>query len=132
MTWVYQGQTFDSIPEGYIAFVYKITNLNDGRMYIGKKLFYFTKTKTIKGKKKRILEESDWKEYWSSSEELKTDVKTLGESRFTREVLHLCKNKGTASYIEAREQFANEVLENPEKWYNGYIGCRIHRKHLKL
>lgn len=132
MTWLYQGQTFDSIPEGYIAFVYKITNLNDGRMYIGKKLFYFTRTKTIKGKRKKISEESDWKEYWSSSEELKTDVKTLGESKFTREILHLCKNKGTASYIEAREQFANEVLENPDKWYNAIISCKIHRNHVKL
>jgi hypothetical protein len=132
MTWLYQGQTFDSIPEGYIAFVYKITNLNDGRMYIGKKLFYFTRTKTIKGKRKKISEESDWKEYWSSSEELKTDVKTLGESKFTREILHLCKNKGTASYLEAKLQLLNEVLEKPDKWYNAIISCKIHRNHVKL
>jgi len=131
MTWMYQGQELQEIPEGYTAFVYLITNKLTNKKYIGKKLFYFTKTKSIKGKKKRIKQESDWKEYWSSSEDVKKDVKEYGEENFLREIIKLCINKGSASYYEAKEQFINEVLEKPEEWYNGQIQVRVHRTHIK-
>ena len=114
-----------------IGFVYKIVNVASGRKYIGKKLFTFAKTKQVKGKKKRIREMSDWKDYWSSSDELKADVASLGEQHFTREILYLCKNKGLMSYIEAREQFDNRVLEHPDIWYNSIVNCRVHRTHIK-
>jgi hypothetical protein len=130
--WEHNGQHLDSIPEGYTSFVYQITNLIDGRKYIGKKLFVFTKTKTLKGKRKKIKEESDWKDYWSSSEELKADIAKLGKENFKREILHLCKNKGTASYLEAKLQLFNEVLEKPNEWYNAIVSCRVHRNHIKL
>jgi hypothetical protein len=130
--WEHNGQHLDSIPEGYTSFVYQITNLIDGRKYIGKKLFVFTRTKTLKGKRKKIKEESDWKDYWSSSEELKADVAKLGKENFKREILHLCKNKGTASYLEAKLQLFNEVLEKPNEWYNAIVSCRVHRNHIKL
>jgi hypothetical protein len=131
MTWLYNEQPLDEIPEGSYSFVYLITNLTNGRKYIGKKLFWFTKTKTIKGKKKKIKSESDWKDYWSSSDEVNKDVELLGKENFRREILHLCPNKGTASYFEAKEQMVNEVLEYPDKWYNGQIQCRVHRNHIK-
>jgi hypothetical protein len=131
MTWMYQGQELQEIPEGYTAFVYLITNKLTNKKYIGKKLFYFTKTKSIKGKKKRIKQESDWKEYWSSSEDVKKDVKEYGEENFLREIIKLCINKGSASYYEAKEQFINEVLEKPEEWYNGQIQVRVHKTHIK-
>jgi hypothetical protein len=129
--WTYQGNEFAEIPEGYAAFVYLITNKLTNKKYIGKKLFYFSKSKTVKGKKKKIKVESDWKEYWSSSEEVQKDVKELGEQNFTREIIRLCENKGSASYFEAKEQFINEVLENPDLWYNGQIQVRVHRTHIK-
>lgn len=129
--WTYQGNEFVEIPEGYVAFVYLITNKLTNKKYIGKKLFYFSKSKTVKGKKKKIKVESDWKEYWSSSEEVQKDVKELGEQNFTREIIRLCENKGSASYFEAKEQFINEVLENPDLWYNGQIQVRVHRTHIK-
>ena len=131
MTWTYQGQELQEIPEGYTAFVYLITNKLTNKKYIGKKLFYFTKTKSVKGKKKRIKQESDWKEYWSSSDDVKKDVKEYGEENFSREIIKLCINKGSASYFEAKEQFINEVLEKPEEWYNGQIQVRVHRTHIK-
>lgn len=131
--WKYKGEEFkEELIEKNVAFVYLITNLITERKYIGKKLFKFKKTTVSKGKKKRSLIDSDWKDYWSSSDELKKDVISLGEENFSREILHLCANKGTASYLEAKEQFANLVLENPEKWYNGIINCRVHRSHVKL
>ena len=130
--WIYKDIEFNELLIGkYIGFVYLITNKKTGRKYIGKKLFWFSKTKTVKGKKKREKVPSDWKEYWSSSDELKKDVKELGEENFTREILHLCPNKGMMSYVEAKLQFQHEVLENPDLWYNGVIQCRVHRSHVK-
>jgi hypothetical protein len=131
MTWLYNKEPVNEIPEGTYSFVYLITNLSNGRKYIGKKLFWFTKTKMVNGKKKKIKSESDWKDYWSSSDEVNKDVELLGKENFIREILHMCPNKGTASYFEAKEQMINEVLEYPDKWYNGQIQCRVHRNHIK-
>jgi 3'-phosphoadenosine 5'-phosphosulfate sulfotransferase len=130
MVWLYQGQPFED-PGIYYGFVYIIINKLDNRKYIGKKFFWSSKTKQIKGKKKKIKVESDWKDYWSSSEEVKKDVAELGEENFTKEILHLCKTKGTANYYEAFEQMQNRVLENQELWYNRHIQCRVHYTHIK-
>jgi len=130
--WIYKNRQFeDSEIDKYIGFVYLITNKTNNRKYVGKKLFWFTKTRTIKGKKKREKSFSDWKMYWSSSEELKGDVKNLGEENFTREILHLCMNKGTMSYLELREQIDRRVLETNE-YYNAFVGGKIHKSHVKL
>ena len=140
MTWTYKGEPVEEIDEKYTGFVYIITNLVTGKAYIGKKLSKFSKTttKTVKlkngnKKKKKIRSkiESDWKTYWSSSKEVQDDVKALGEDKFTREILMFCLSKGTASYFEAKYQMQNEVLENPDKWYNGIVNCRVHRSHIK-
>lgn len=132
MTWLYEDKPVEEIDPKYNAFVYQITNLVTGRKYIGLKLTKFAKTKQVKGKKKRFKVESDWREYWSSSEELKGDVQKLGESSFKREILYFCINKGSANYLEAREQFDKRVLENPDDWYNGIINVRVHKTHLKI
>lgn len=129
MDWYFNDKPLGSPPDGCIGFVYCIHNKLDGRAYIGKKNFFFSKTKQVKGKKKRIKMESDWKDYWSSSPELKADVQRLGSENFSREILHLCKTRGELNYLEAHEQFARHVLFS-EKYYNSYIMCRINRSHV--
>ena len=127
MIWTYQQQPLDEIPEGYIGFVYLITNLTTGQKYIGKKLAQFKKTRPpLKGKKlkRRTTVESDWRDYWGSSERLQADVNTLGPENFTREILYLCKSKAEMSYLEAREQFERRVLETDD-YYNGIINVRV-------
>lgn len=130
--WLYKGEEVTEIDPKYVAFVYLITNLTNNRKYIGKKLTKFTRSKVVKGKKKKVKVDSDWQTYWSSSDELKKDVDELGEENFRREILHFCISKGTSTYLEAKLQFHHEVLENPEMWYNGHIQCRVHRNHLKF
>jgi hypothetical protein len=125
--WTYQQQAIEEIPEGYIGFVYLITNLKTGQKYIGKKLAQFKRTKPpLKGKKlkRRSTVESDWREYWGSSERLQADVAALGPENFTREILYLCKSKAEMSYLEAREQFERRVLETDD-YYNGIINVRV-------
>jgi len=138
MTWLYQNQTVDQLPEDCVGFVYLITNITDGRMYIGKKLAKFSKTtqKTVKlkngtKKKKKIRTkvDSDWRDYYGSSPELSRDVEQLGTDKFQREILYYCKSKAECSYIEAREQFTRKVLESRD-YYNGHIQVRVHGSHI--
>jgi len=129
--WLYNGESFLEPGDNY-GFVYIITNKIDGRKYIGKKFFWSTKRKQVNKVRKRYKAESDWKTYWSSSDELQADVKRLGEENFTREIIHLCKNKGTANYLEAKEQFTRSVLESKDKWYNTWISVKVNRSHVKL
>jgi hypothetical protein len=129
--WLYNSSSLEEIPETAYGYVYLITNTVTGRKYIGKKLFWFRKTKVLKGKKKRIKVESDWRDYWSSSDEVKKDVDALGTDKFIREILHICPNKGSCNYLEAREQMDRRVLET-DVYYNGQIQCRVHRTHIKI
>lgn len=129
--WLYDGNAVDeSKLEDYIGFVYSITNLEDDRIYIGKKLLKFKRTKKVKGKKKKVLIDSDWKKYWGSNKLLIEDVKDLGEDKFRRVILRLCKTKGEMSYYESKLQFELGVLES-DKYYNESIMCRIHQSHIK-
>jgi hypothetical protein len=139
MSWTYQNNTVESLPEDCIGFVYIITNTISGRKYIGKKLAKFSKTtyKTVKlkngnKKKKKIRSkiDSDWREYYGSSPELTKDVVALGTENFSREILFYCKSKSECSYIEAREQFSRRVLESND-YYNGHIQVRVHGSHIR-
>jgi hypothetical protein len=137
--WIYNNEELNELPDDCVGFVYIIENLISGRRYIGKKLSKFSRTKyqtvTLKNgtkKKKKIKSkiESDWKEYYGSSEHLTKDIELLGKENFRREILFLCQSKAMCSYIEAREQFTNKVLESDD-WYNGNISIRVHGNHIK-
>jgi len=128
--WLYKDSPLLEVPETAYGYVYLITNNITGRKYIGKKLFWFRKTKQVKGKKKRIKVESDWQVYWSSSDEVKADVEKHGVENFIGEILHICPNKGLCNYLEAREQMDRRVLET-EDYYNGQVQCRVHKTHIK-
>jgi len=127
--WYYEGKEVTEIPEGFIGFVYLIENLNNNKKYIGKKNFYFSKTKQVKGKKKRIKVESDWKDYFGSNDLLQEDAKNANYENIRRDIVRLCKSKGEMSYIECKLQFQNNVLESDE-WYNSWVQCKVHKKHL--
>jgi len=131
--WHYNGKEYDETPEEYQGFVYMITELDTGKKYIGKKFFWKPKTLPItKNRKRRVRTrvESDWRTYFGSSKEVQTLVESKGNSNFKREILRLCKTKGECSYYEAKEQFERNVLLSDE-YYNEFIGCKIHSRHLK-
>jgi hypothetical protein len=131
--WTYEGKPIDfESCTSYFGFVYKITNKQTGKAYIGKKKLKFTRSKKVKDSKRRIrvTKESDWKDYYGSSEELAKDIHILGKEGFDREILRWCTSAGDCSYWELWHQMTNHVLLNPADWYNSYVGARIHRKHL--
>jgi len=130
MTWHYQGKKISDLPDDVVGFVYQITNTTNGRMYIGKKLSKFKRSKPpLKGKKnkRRYQISSDWQDYYGSSDELTADILKFGKDKFEREILFYCYSKAELSYVEAREQFARKVLESND-YYNGHIRVRVHGK----
>jgi hypothetical protein len=131
LNWQYNDKDFteDLIGDNY-GFVYLITNQTNGMKYIGKKLFYFAKTKQVKGKKKRYKAPSDWQTYYGSNDNLIKDVLQYGQEKFERKILYLCKSKGECSYLEAKEQFNRSVLESDE-FYNTWIMIRVRKSHIK-
>ena len=128
--WTYQEKPINELPDDVVGFVYQITNTTNDRMYIGKKLAKFKRSRRpLKGRKnkRRYKVDSDWQEYYGSSDELTLDIKKLGKEYFKREILFYCYSKAELSYVEAREQFARKVLES-DNYYNGHIRVRVHGK----
>ncbi len=128
--WTYQEKPINELPDDVVGFVYQITNTTNDRMYIGKKLAKFKRSRRpLKGRKnkRRYKVDSDWQEYYGSSDELTLDIKKLGKEYFKREILFYCYSKAELNYVEAREQFARKVLES-DNYYNGHIRVRVHGK----
>jgi len=131
--WTYLDRPFtgDDVRDNF-GFVYKITNLLNGRSYIGRK--YFWSFRTPPGKKRKVKQESDWKKYYGSCPELKEDIKKTGNKVFfKREILSLHKTKGTCNYEETKQLFLNNVLSESldngcPAYYNSNILGRYMRK----
>ena len=120
-------KVYGPVPEDAFGFIYEITNLTNGRKYIGKKqMKRKIRRLPLKGKKRKRIDfkESDWKSYIGSSDSLKIDIDTLGSNKFKFEILKFCNNKFELSYFEAKMQFDKDVLLD-ENYYNGIINCRI-------
>ena len=132
--WLYQGKPFGSADIGSnVGFVYLITDNVTGKKYIGKKLFVSTrKLPPLKGKSRRRTKvtESDWQDYYSSSDMIKALVAEHGKERFKREILHLCRTKSECTYFEAKLQFENDVLFSND-WHNNMIMCRLSGSHFR-
>ena len=148
--WLYKDQsgstkelkTLEDFPPDTFGFVYKITNICDGRFYIGRKVLYNNVSKILTKKeiaewdkpgrvpkKRKIQKESDWETYWGSSKLIRQDLKDLGEDCFTREILTLCKSKKQLSYYEVYWQMHYRVLQIES--YNDNIQGRFYRKDLE-
>jgi len=93
-----------------IGFVYLITNLLSGKMYIGKKVF-----------------RKGWKNYFGSCKDLSKDIENFGKQNFKRQIISLHKTKNDLNAAEIKEQKNRNVIgalmENGEKlYYNKCLG----------
>jgi hypothetical protein len=135
--WRYLESTFSGSDVGdYYGFVYKITCSTTNRSYIGRKYFWQKrKPRPTAGstKRRRVTSESNWKNYYGSSDELKADVKKYGQESFTREILSLHRTPGRVNYEETRQLFLHDVLtesltDGTPAYYNSNILGRYYRK----
>jgi len=118
--------------EEWFGFIYLIKDTISGKQYLGKKNFRSVVNKKLGKKeikalpvtrgrnpsKKKVISESDWKNYYSSCDEIKNDP---DKSKYERYLVKLCKSSKELSYWETKYLLQYEVLEQPEKWYNKNI-----------
>ena len=130
--WLYQGEPFTTDDIGnFFGFVYRITNLQSGKQYIGRK--YFWQKRKPKGAKRRVTSESDWKKYYGSSDDLKRDIREIGRDSFRREIISLHTTLGQVNYEETKQLFINNVLtesldDGKPMYYNSNILGRYMKK----
>lgn len=109
-------------PGKYFGFIYLITNLLTGKLYIGKKQYWMKKSKVVGCKslsttdkqsphwKEKCWGQSDWKTYMGSSKDLTKDIKVLGVRNFTFQIIKQCRSRGTLFYSEVEEQVLRGCL----------------------
>ena len=130
--WLYEGKPFTTDDIGdFFGFVYRITNIQSGKRYIGRK--YFQQKRKPRGGKRRVTSESDWKKYYGSSNELSADRKLLGNAAFKREILSLHTRLGDVNFEETKQLFLHNVLTETldgktPLYYNSNILGRYMRK----
>jgi hypothetical protein len=127
-----------NIDEWY-GYVYMTTHIPTGKQYVGKKAFKHTLNKKLnkkelaaipvtRGKRpsnKKVINESDWKTYYGSSEQ----VKSLPKEELKRYVLKLCKTSKQLTYWETKLLFQYNVLEDDNYFNNNILGT-FYRKDL--
>jgi len=131
--WIFNGHPFlsEDINDNF-GFVYRITNLLNGKEYIGRK--YFWQLRKPRGGGRRVKSESNWKKYYGSSDLLNAERSEAGSNTFfRREILSVHATKGRTNYEETRQLFLNNVLsesldDGTPKYYNSNILGRYYRK----
>lgn len=142
-TWTYQGNPItgvEDMPENTYGFIYQVTHLPTGKMYIGKKVLYFERnvklgkkelallTDKRTSKKKKVIKESDWKTYYGSQKEILDLVKQSKQEEFKREILEFVPSKKLLTYYECKHLFINEVLETRNNYINDNILGKFYTK----
>ena len=131
--WLYEGKPFTTDDIGDLfGFVYRITNLQTGKQYIGRK--YFWQKRKPRSGGRRVTSESNWKKYYGSSKELNEERKSVGNNTFRREIISIHKTLGQVNYEETRQLFLNNVLteaseDGTPRYYNSNILGRYMRKN---
>lgn len=127
--WIYNGAPVGEPPAGAVGFIYRITRLDTGRQYLGKKLLQFKRTKQVKGVKKKMMVESDWLTYYGSNQTVKDEVASLGADKFKREIIKFCYQKSECNYEETRYIMEERAMFS-EDYYNQWFQAKITKKHI--
>ena len=112
----------------WFGFIYRITELDTNKQYLGKKQFTKMRRKIVKGRKnrKKTTTESDWKTYTGSSVALNEQMLLKGKDNYKFEIVSLHKTRGSLHYAEVCIQINEDVLrvklpDGSKKYYNRII-----------
>lgn len=141
-SWIFENEEINSpeqIPHGAIGFVYKITTLADGMIYIGKKSLYSTRKRkfgkkeaaAVTDKRKKKHEHvtklmPKWEAYTGSCEPLNKEI--ANGALYRKEILCFCFKKQEMSYYELKFQMIEGVIEPGSTSYNGNILGKFYPK----
>lgn len=151
MDWSYENITVteDTIPDGAVGFVYKITHIPTNKFYIGKKALASVRRVKLGKKelqlikdarklekkggrlpsKKTVRKDSGWVDYYSSNTTIQEMVKDGKADEFQRDIIRFCFSKKALTYWELYYMFKYDVLAN-ENSFNDNIEGRYFRKDL--
>ena len=150
-TWWYEGKIITDIsdmPDNTYGFIYEVLHKPTDRKYLGKKVLFFErnvrigkretealkeerKAKGIGGRvpaKKKVIKESDWKDYYGSHKDIVKLVKEGKEFEFERKILTFVPNKKLLTYYECKYLFIKEVLEERNNYINDNILGKFYKK----
>jgi len=150
-TWWYEGKIITDIsdmPENTYGFIYEVLHKPTDRKYLGKKVLFFErnvrigkretealkeerKAKGIGGRvpaKKKVIKESDWKDYYGSHKDIVELVKEGKQFEFERKILTFVPNKKLLTYYECKYLFIKEVLEERNNYINDNILGKFYKK----
>jgi len=150
-TWWYEGKIITDIsdmPENTYGFIYEVLHKPTDRKYLGKKVLFFErnvrigkretealkeerKAKGIGGRvpaKKKVIKESDWKDYYGSHKDIVELVKQGKQFEFERKILTFVPNKKLLTYYECKYLFIKEVLEERNNYINDNILGKFYKK----
>ena len=114
----------------WFGFVYRIIDKTTNQEYIGKKQFFRTTRRKVKGRKNRrvVKTPSKWENYTSSSSHVNQAIEDKGIENFEFIIESLHKTKASLSYAEVEKQVKENVLrekhrDGTPKYYNKQIGA---------
>lgn len=116
----------ECVPDDALGFLYRITDRQSEKFYIGiKQTSKKIKRKPLKGKKRKRISviDSDWRKYCSSSGEISEDIKK-NESNYIFEILSFHPSKSLLKYAEAEYLIKNNCLFD-SNCYNQMFNYRL-------
>jgi hypothetical protein len=122
--WTYQGKKDFTIPENAIGFTYLIEIIGTPFYYYGKKSLTSTRGRG----KKAVTKESAWRNYESSSKEVKTLIK--GGKKIKKTILKLCFSKSELSLEECKVIICGGGLED-SNCLNKWVTLKVWEHQLK-
>ena len=115
-------------PDNWFGFLYRITEIDTAREYVGKCQFHQHLRVKVKDKvrKKKVVKESKWKSYHGSSVRLNLAIAEKGIQNYRFEIVSLHKTRASLVYAEVLIQITENVLrerlaDGSRKFYNGLI-----------
>lgn len=124
----------EEITSSMFGFVYRITNLQTGKYYIGRKQFWSVHKVKVPNRKnkKRVVVVSNWESYLSSSTQVKADIAKFGMDNFSFEIISIHKTKAELVFTEAKliwqAMMSREEIYNSRSepiYFNAFTANRV-------